>query len=243
VGFLNSIESRGFMNKKLFVCRFMFAASLIFVLMTVGAMYFYPGGTYTNPQTKGYSFTMNFFSDLGITETYSQMSNYISMVMFIISMTGVGIALFFFGANGDIFFSVRYRGKLVLETSKIVAGAAGILFIGIALTPADRVLDMHIFFVKSAFSMLLLYILLITVLQTINKWDKLYVYINYLYFLILCAYLYILFNGPDFNTPSGLMFNVISQKIIVYVSIVNIGIQAAGQIGYVKRQAVRQEQR
>jgi hypothetical protein len=229
------------MNKKLFICRLMFAASFVFVFLTVAAMYFYPGGTYTNPQTTGYSFTMNFFSDLGITKTYSGVSNYISMVMFIISMAGVGIALIFFGRNGVMFFSIKSRGKAVLTISKIVAGAAGILFIGIALTPADKVLNMHIFFVKSAFSMLLLYILLITVLQTINRWDKMYVYINYLYFLILCIYLYILFNGPDFNTPSGLMFNVVSQKIIVYVSIVNIGIQAAGQIRYIKRQAIKQE--
>ena len=36
-----------------------------FVVLTVIAMVFYPGGTHGDPTTKGYSFFRNFFSDLG----------------------------------------------------------------------------------------------------------------------------------------------------------------------------------
>lgn len=230
------------MSKELFICRIMFAASILFILLTVIAMFSYPGGTYNNPATIGYSFTMNFFSDLGAVNTYSGASNLISMILFIVSMIGVGISLIVFGRNSNIFFSSRLKGSYIMTASKIVSAAAGLLFIGIAFTPADRLLQAHILFVKSAFSMLLLYILLITILQTLNRWNRVYVYINYLYFLVLCGYLYVLFNGPDFNTPSGLMFNVVSQKIIVYVSILNIGIQALGQIDYLKNSGFKKEQ-
>ena len=40
-------------------------AIFIFVLFNFFAMIFYPGGTLNDPNTTGYTFTENFFSDLG----------------------------------------------------------------------------------------------------------------------------------------------------------------------------------
>ena len=37
----------------------------LFVLLTIAAMFTYPGGTFTDETTVGYDFFRNFFSDLG----------------------------------------------------------------------------------------------------------------------------------------------------------------------------------
>jgi hypothetical protein len=45
----------------------------------------------------------------------------------------------------------------------------------------------------------------------------------------------VLFAGPGLGTKNGLEFQVAAQKIIVYGSILNIGVQAAG----IRREARR----
>ena len=55
------------------------------------------------------------------------------------------------------------------------------------------------------------------------------------YLIVLAIYVLVLFAGPGLGTRSGLEFQVAAQKIIVYSSILNIGVQAAG----IRREARR----
>ncbi len=52
--------------------------------------------------------------------------------------------------------------------------------------------------------------------------------LNVVYLFVLAAYLVILFGGPTLETQGGLELQVAAQKIIVYTSIVNLGLQALG---------------
>ncbi len=52
---------------------------------------------------------------------------------------------------------------------------------------------------------------------------------------MLAIYVLVLFAGPGLGTQSGLEFQVAAQKVIVYGSILNIGVQAAG----IRREARR----
>ena len=45
---------------------------------------------------------------------------------------------------------------------------------------------------------------------------------------MLAAYVVILFGGPTLETRDGLELQVAAQKIIVYTSIANLGLQALG---------------
>jgi hypothetical protein len=47
------------------VYRYVFVNCGLFVVLTVVAMFVYPGGTYTDGTTVGYNFFRNFFSELG----------------------------------------------------------------------------------------------------------------------------------------------------------------------------------
>ena len=87
-------------------------------------------------------------------------------------------------------------------------------------------LDAHNGFVRAAFGFLLAYGLSLLILQLRNDWFPAYTRTNAVYLLLLLAYVGILFFGPGLNTPNGLEFQVAAQKIIVYASVVNLGLQA-----------------
>ena len=64
---------------------------IIFIFLNIIAMILYPGGTLHNPETNKYIFTENFFSDLGITISHSGKNNFISCILFNVSLIICGI--------------------------------------------------------------------------------------------------------------------------------------------------------
>ena len=63
-----------------------------FVILTALAMWFYPGGTIHHPEWEQYSFTYNYFSDLGRTSTFDQSPNIISHYLFKLTLSIVGLS-------------------------------------------------------------------------------------------------------------------------------------------------------
>ncbi len=210
-------------------------AAAQFVVLTVVAMLLYPGGAKFDHHSDRYSFFQNFFSDLGATKTYSGRSNIPSHVVFIVAAVSVGLALILFAPTWKTVVAGRGRGQRLGIVAQILTVVAGLGFIGIAATPWDLVLDAHNAFVQLAFGFLLGYVLCLTVLQVRNKWPRSFVVLNAVYLVVLAAYVALLFAGPDLDTKGGLEFQVAAQKIIVYASIVMLGVQAYG----VRRQAKR----
>ena len=71
-----------------FALRFMV---LYFIVTNAIAMALFPGGTLFNPQLEIYSFSENFFSDLGITFTKDGTQNYLSSFLFNSSLLVLGL--------------------------------------------------------------------------------------------------------------------------------------------------------
>jgi hypothetical protein len=214
---------------------FLMAASALFVVLTVAAMAAYPGGALYDHESRGYLLFQNFFSDLGATKTYSGHSNTTSHVLFIIALVGVGLATIGFSTTWRVIAARRDAGRGFGGVAQAAAIVSGLGFIGIAITPWDRVLDAHNAFVKLAFGVLLVYILSLLSLQLRNGWPALFVAVNVTYLIVLAIYVLVLFVGPGLGTKNGLEFQVAAQKIIVYGSILNMGVQAAG----IRREARR----
>ncbi|MGW8250803.1 MAG: hypothetical protein ACWGO1_09195 [Anaerolineales bacterium] len=61
-------------------------ACLLFPILTTLAMLFYPGGTRGNPDVQGYRFFENFFSELGLTQSYAGGSQTTSFVLFTLAL-------------------------------------------------------------------------------------------------------------------------------------------------------------
>src|SRR5450759_140328 len=74
-------------------CDLLLAAALNFIVLTSIAIGLYPGSNNINSHTHGYSFTTNFFSDLGATRVYSHHLNVASAVLFMLALAGVGLSI------------------------------------------------------------------------------------------------------------------------------------------------------
>ncbi len=203
-------------------------AAALFVVLTIAAMLAYPGGAKYHHSSTGYLFFQNFFSDLGATRTYSGHANTTSHVLFAIALCAVGLAMIAFSTTWRTVAARRGEGKEFGAVAQVAGIVSGIGFIGVAVTPWDRVLDAHNAFVQLAFGVLLVFILALLALQVRNAWPPGLVAVNVLYLFVLAVYVLVLFAGPGLGTPAGLRFQVAAQKIVVYASVLNLGIQAWG---------------
>ncbi|HEY3987690.1 MAG TPA: hypothetical protein VGM02_00205 [Acidobacteriaceae bacterium] len=214
-------------------------ASIQFVVLTAIAMLVYPGGAVYELDADRYLFFRNFFSDLGATLTPSGRPNLASHILLVIALGTIGIALILASSNWKVIVAQRQVARAAGFASQAFEIIAGVGFIGIAATPWNLVLDAHNGFVRAAFGFLLAYDLCLLLIQLRNRWPAAYTGTNAVYLLLLLAYVGILFFGPRLDTQAGLEFQVAAQKIIVYASVVNLGLQPVSihrKAGYLSRQ-------
>ena len=205
----------------------------LFVVLTLLAMLTYTGGTSENHASKGYSFTHNFLSNLGMLTSLSGRPNWVSAILFFISLVTAGICLvIFFVLFLYLFQNSRIQTFLSLVGSGIGI-LAGISFVGIAFAPADLARPAHIQFVMCAFRLFPLAVLFyVPVMFQDKHYPKAYACVFALFCLLLIGYYLLLTNGPDINSPQGLVVQVVGQKVIAYASIVSIGFQSWGAYKY-----------
>jgi hypothetical protein len=208
----------------------MWGACSAFVLLTAAAMLAYPGGTFGNPQTRGYLFLENFFSDLGMTRSYSGAPNTLSMLLFVpaVFCAGGGLILFFarFGAPCP---APRWGCRIGSACGIL----AGICFFGIALTPQDLFSDVHDSFSVAAFLFLVLacwvYAL---VLVRAPAYPKKYALGFGVLAMLLCAYLALFLFGPPLTTRAGIVIQATGQKGLVYSALVALALQTRGALSH-----------
>lgn len=207
--------------------QYVFLASMVgciqFVLLTFIAMLFYPGGTHDDPTTTSYSFFSNFFSDLGLTVSPSGETNTVTFFLFILSLTLAGLAItLFFLACPALFKNTP--GRIPSQLGSIVGVFSGLSYTGIAFTPADLYLEWHGNFVLLAFNSFLLVVVLYTIAIFLNKeYPNRYAIIYLVFAVLLAAYLWLLFAGPN-----DIRIQATGQKVIVYAEIICMGTQAYG---------------
>ena len=201
----------------------------LFVVLNIASMILYPGSTYRDHLTIGYSFTENFLSDLGRTLTFSGEINFLSSKLFNISLVMAGgiFALFYLHVR-KVFNSDKQ--KIMTFVGSFFGVLGGLSLAGVGLTPADLYLEIHIvcatwlfrfFFVAS----LCYSIVIFKHAQFENKFA-----VGYLVFT-LSILLYILVSelGPDPKISQfALVFQVVSQKIILLILMAAIYIQTLG---------------
>jgi hypothetical membrane protein len=190
-------------------------------------MLLYPGGTYIDHSTNGYSFFANFFSDLGATRTPSGATNTLSMILFTSALTivGLGLAVFFIALTQ--FFRGSRRGPLLPAVGAFLGIAAGLCFVGVAFTPWNLYLAALNHFVMWAFRTPLGTVLIygVAILRE-RTLPKQFAFTFLAFAILLAAYVLLLTFGPSPKAPSGLRIQVAGQKIIVYASVPTVLIQS-----------------
>jgi hypothetical protein len=203
-----------------------------FFVLTILAMFVYPGGAKFDLDSRHYLFFQNFFSDLGATASYSGRDNLFSMALFIVALSTLGLGLIISAPLWK--FAVPLdpvqpqRRSPAAFAAQIFVVVSGLCYIGVAITPWNLFLPAHNACVKGAFSLLLGFIVGLLALQLGKPKYKFYFAANCVYLVLLLTYVYLLFAGPHLDTLRGLAIQVVAQKIIAYVSIVNLALQAVG---------------
>ena len=201
----------------------------LFIVFNLIAMFLYPGSTYLNNLSSGYSFTQNFLSDLGRTLTFSGEVNFLSSQLFNMSLILVGsvFALFYLHVR-KVFNSDKQ--KILAFIGSFFGVLGGLSLAGVGFAPADLYLEIHIvcatwlfrfFFVAS----LCYSIVFFRHAQFENKFVA-----GYLVFTFSIL-LYILVSelGPDPKISLfSLRLQVVSQKIILLILMAAIYIQTLG---------------
>ncbi len=202
----------------------------LFVVLTALAMFLYPGGTVPSGATRGYQFFVNFFSDLGQTRTQSGAWNYPSMVLFTTAMTTVGAGLAtFFVAFAKVFASRTAHGwALRLNRAATAVGvAAAVCFVGVGATPYNLLFPEHQTFVQWAFRLLLVAVLLESAALRLSSEIRPALFrVNAAFVAILFAYLLLMMFGPSTHTLAGDEIHAVGQKLIVYIAVMTIFVQA-----------------
>jgi len=191
-------------------------------------MFDYPGGSAYALGSHKYRFIESFFSDLGATNTAAGYSNVSSYVLYVIAMVCVGASLIAFS---DSWQGVAARRGIRVTTGwiyKWCATASGVCCIAIAATPWNYVPSLHTALVRAGFALLAAFIVTMVAVQLRNRWPWHYVGANVLFMIILGVYVLIQLAGTNVDTHSGLVFQVVAQKVMVYSAILNLGYQAHG---------------
>lgn len=200
-----------------------------FIVLTVIAMFIYPGGTKFDPGAAGYSFFNNFFSELGFTVTRGGIVNPIAAPLFFIALTSAGLGLaFYFVISLQFFWHTRLL-RILSILGSIAGIVSGLAYVGIAFTPANLLPDPHRDFVLLAFRAFLPAVLFYLVAIFIHRdYPNRYAVVYLIFAGLLAAYIMLITRGPDVDTAQGLMIQATGQKIIVYAAIITISIQSWG---------------
>jgi hypothetical protein len=205
----------------------------LFVLLTIIAMFAYPGGTFTDFNTRGYSFFQNFFSELGMVRTHNGGPKSVSLILFITSMflSGSGM-MAFFAAFPQFFRSTRTNRTLSLVGSALGI-ISGICFIGVAAFPADVNMPLHKDFVLWAFRLFPAAVLCYAIVLFREKnYPRGYAWELVIFLGLLIGYILLLEFGPDIKSYTGMVIQAAGQKVIVYASIFSVMIQCWGASRY-----------
>jgi len=201
----------------------------LFVILNIASMILYPGSTYRDHLTLGYSFTENFLSDLGRTLTFSGEINFLSSQLFNMSLVLAGgvFALFYLHVR-KVFNSDKQKSLAFIGSFLGILG--GISLVGVGLTPADLYLNLHIIFANCLFRFMFVASLFYTIVifrhpTFENKYSG-----GYLVFSItILIYILISELGPGPRVSHfALVLQVVSQKIILLIFMVAIYIQTLG---------------
>jgi hypothetical protein len=186
-----------------------------FVIATTGAMVLFPGGTYLQRSTQGYSFFGNFLSDLGMLVAWGGQQNHPGAVLFITSelLLAVTLVLFFRAL-------VRLYSPGPPRVLAIAAGITGLIcclgFIAAAVLPADRFLGSHIQAAIFAFrSSLASFALFAMATARDGRFRRTAAAAWILLTVVMAAYVGVIEWGPRPRTAFGLTFQVTAQKIVI----------------------------
>ena len=210
---------------------------LLFVILNFISMIVYPGGTIIEPNTKGYSFFHNFLSNLGEWTAKNGEDNTVSAYLFNSSMLILALSYFLFYVT---FLRIQLkfnRNKILNFLSFSTILISLISFVLVAVFSADNsTFDIHVFFVKVAFRLLLIHCFIQLFIVYKSKLSKRMLRSSSLFSLMLFLFIVVMEYGPSpFRDNQSLFIQVTSQKMIVISILLYFFVQVSESISMSKK--------
>mgnify|MGYP006287349079 FL=1 len=211
--------------------RSLLIALVVAIVATVGSGLLYPGGvSRRETAAQGYSITRNYFSDLGMTVSYSGQRNPLGAGLFVVSSFGYG-----YGAWAFSLLVVKHgRSRRLVGALGVLlgGGVAALGFFLTGLTPKNLLFHLHNWVSYSA----LLGLLLLWLSASVYLWPGPSRRISVAMVLISAAYLTVLYSRPDWELPADWPLQVIAQKVIVLANWIGLLLGGIGLRGTVSRE-------
>ena len=205
------------------------SACLLFPVLTTLAMIFYPGGSRGNPNQAGYRFFENFFSELGLSQSYAGGPQTASFIFFTAALSFAGAALILYYILAPSLFWATTKLRITSLAGSFFGVLSGLSFIGVAFTPADIYLAPHTLFVQLAFVTFFIAVSFYALAIFLHPgFPNKYGWVNLSFGILLGVYIWLLFYGPGTDTQSGLIIQVAGQKLIAYAAVACMFVIAYG---------------
>lgn len=200
-----------------------------FLVLVHLAMYLYKGGSIHEPHLDSYSFTTNFFSDLGRRRLPDGEMNIPTSLIFrtTMTMTGLCVSLFFL-AIPSLFKKNGTRALAVLAA--LLGIISGVCYIMIGNVPYDVSYWKHTYYVRAGFiSFLLMVFFYTTAIFAEKNYPNRYGWLFIIFGGILLIQISIMLLGPrSWRSQEALYLQAVAQKIVVYAEVICMLIQAIG---------------
>jgi hypothetical protein len=203
-------------------------AILWFVVCAATSMVLYPGGTRLDSGAAGYSFTQNAFSDLGRTIARNGEPNVASATLFVLGLTpaGLGLSVFFIALLPLVSRSPNAL-KWLARLGCVAGIVAGVAYVAVAWTPANRLPGEHVMAERVAFRSFLLASVLLGIATAGSKTFTARASAAWWSFgALLLGFILIGIFGPSRRTEFGLVVQVVAQKAIVVSALVIVAFQS-----------------
>ena len=204
--------------------------------IAVGAALRYPGGTALDATTPGYSLSRNFLSDLGMTVAYNHEPNRLGAAFFVVSLLLLIVGLGSVVGVIARFLALDAESRRWARLAAVALLAVCVAFAGVAVTPENRLMVLHVGFTQWAWRIVPAVALFLGFASRYNA--RLRQRAALAWFgaaLLLGAYATLLSWGPSVAQPDGLLVQVIAQKAATVVVIASLLI-AVGEVERASRE-------
>ena len=231
-----------------------YAISIFYIFCIISA-YIFPGSEkeIINFKSENYSFTHNFFSELGCLKTNAdetnpkilKIDNTSSMILFNSALVLIGITLVMFYYTFEKLF-ILLKDERNLNYSKFTKPLgvfSGVFFSGVGFVPHDLDFGLHVFFANGAFLILFFLCIFHTITIYKSKYiSNIYSFGYLLFCFCLLIYVMLIFFGPQIGpgktfTENELILQVVSQKVIVLIFTLAILSQVYGINDIIKKKS------
>jgi len=152
----------------------------LYIFFLVVAMVSYNGGNTIDHYGIGYSFSLNYLSDLGRDSGYAGQDNSLSFYSFNLSLVIIGVAFLAYFLFLPSLHKLNPRSFVFSRIGSFFGCFASICFAGVGLTPADILEDIHIFFANWIFRSMSLAVLFYALTFIYLNKDNLYLSLLFL---------------------------------------------------------------